>query len=322
MVPFNHVMFNYWSLALRNEADANAGKYYGFITATSDNSGSVALYDMIEIEVIHPESGLKAVHTWGGPNSDFAIGITSDDSSNIYVTGSFYGNVDFGDGKPVGSIGDYDIYIAKYSPVGTLEWVKTCGASGGWGYGWDTALDSAGNVFVVGFFANVMDFGWGPVSTTENQWGFLLKLNPDGTSSSVKVWGSEDHFEYLQAYDVAVDYNDNVYVSGYFDGTVDFDGHMVNTNGGRDCFLCRYDQSGAFGWVRTWGGSGHDYSESVVSDNDYIYSTGSFYDSVDFGDGNPITPNGVTDAFLVRYTTDNAFDKLCIARIRSICGPP
>jgi hypothetical protein len=92
-------------------------------------------------------------------------------------------------------------------------------------------------------------------------------------------------------------------VTGYFDGTVDFDpGSGVDphsSNGAEDIFLSKFDSSGNFIWARTWGvGNGYGV---VVDGSGNAYVTGWFYDTVDFDPGSEIdnhTSNGINDIFL------------------------
>jgi hypothetical protein len=68
----------------------------------------------------------------GGTLAECGLGIATDSSRNIYVTGYFMGTVDFGlnfgttDIKT--SAGSYDIYITKINANGTYGWTKILGA--------------------------------------------------------------------------------------------------------------------------------------------------------------------------------------------------
>jgi hypothetical protein len=89
---------------------------------------------------------------------------------------------------------------------------------------------------------------------------------------------------------VAVDASGNVYTTGYFEDTVDFDPSGVAYNliasGGTDLFISKLDVSGNFVWAKAIGGSGYENSYSVAIDADgYVYVTGVFQDTVDFDPG-------------------------------------
>ncbi len=116
---------------------------------------------------------------------------------------------------------------------------------------------------------------------------------------------------------VAVDDSGNVYVTGEFDATGDFDpGSGVDnhtSNGSADVFLSKFDSSGAFGWACSWGGSEHDGGSDVAVDGSgNVYVTGSFSsDAVDFDPGSGVdnhTSNGSSDVFLIKLDSSCAFE--------------
>src|SRR5215203_5318763 len=102
----------------------------------------------------------------------------------------------------------------------------------------------------------------------------------------------------------------NVYVCGFFEGTVDFDPgpgmRNLTSAGGSDGFFAKYDCSGNFVFAKALGGSSeNDIVYSLALDNlGNIYLTGSFGDVVDFDPGPGIqnlTSAGLNDIFIARY---------------------
>src|SRR5207244_105765 len=92
----------------------------------------------------------------GSGGDDEGISIATDTEGNYYVTGWFQGTVDFDPSSAVANLtaaGDYDGYIAKYSPAGRLLWARDLGSSSGnYVDGWGITVDPAGNVYVSGWF--------------------------------------------------------------------------------------------------------------------------------------------------------------------------
>ena len=241
--------------------------------------------------------------TWGGPGHDYVYGIAADSSGNTYVTGYFAGNVDFGNGL-VSSHGGGDAYICKYDPNHVLVWVKIVG---GTQEDQGTGMTLRGNkLCICGRFSNSVDFGDGiPRSSAGSYDGYLLIINTDNSFVRVNTWGGPGWDE---ATGLALDSANNMYVTGYFESTVDFGSGPKTSNGSYDCYLLKFNSSYNFLSVRTWGGNSWDQAIGVaVGKNDFVYVIGNYYNPVDFGDGIPIPSIGDCDLFITKYTSQGKF---------------
>jgi hypothetical protein len=169
------------------------------------------------------------------------------------------------------------------------------------------ATDSQGNVFISGYFRNSVDFDPGSEIDLHESYGgddiFLVKYDNNGIFQWARTWGSnlcdwtskndpaEDWMVPRKGIDT--DFMGNVYVSGAFRGVVDFDpgpGDEIHiSNGGEDSFISKFDTHGNHFWTLTWGGTENDtvYEGSCAmrTDNQYIYITGRFNNTVDFDPG-------------------------------------
>lgn len=106
--------------------------------------------------------------------------MTTDASGNIYLAGLFAGQLT-GLGAPITAKGDYDYWVAKLSSKGELQWLTTNGAAGTTAGIKGVAVDSAGSVFVTGFFKGSFVTPVGTVVSSTNQSLLVAKLNSDGT---------------------------------------------------------------------------------------------------------------------------------------------
>jgi hypothetical protein len=83
------------------------------------------------------------------------------------------------------------------------------------------------------------------------------------------------------AYSVTVDASGNVYTTGYFQGTSDFDPGSGTANltavGGQDIFVSKFDASGNFVWAKSMGGTSDEIGYYITVDaSGNVYTTGYF----------------------------------------------
>lgn len=114
---------------------------------------------------------------------------------------------------------------------------------------------------------------------------------------------------------VVTDASGNIYSTGAFSGTVDFDPGSGTTNatavGSTDVFITKFDAAGNLLWVQTFGGSGADVGLTICLDRlGSLYVGGVYLSTVDFDPGAGTlnkTSVGFQDAFLVKYGVDGTF---------------
>jgi len=305
---------------LPNTLGAADGDYPLLVTATDTeadpNLGEIAAWQVSRVTVGPPRGWAR---TWGGIDDDWGHGVAVDGSGNVYVTGYFRDTVDFDPGSGVDnhtSNGEADVFLSKFDSSGAFIWARTWGGSDDNDEGYGVAVDGSGNVYVTGYFHGTVDFdpGSGVDNHTSNgQYDvFLSKFDPLGAFKWARTWGGSYEDE---GWGVAVDGSGNVYVTGWFSGTVDFDpGSGVDnhtSNGYFDVFLSKFDSSGAFKWARTWGGSYDDEGRGVAVDGSgNVYVTGWFMGTVDFDPGSGVdnhTSYPGWDVFLSKFDSSGAF---------------
>ena len=267
------------------------------ISATSANSNTSS-------------SGFLLTFGGSGIETDIA-GIAVDSSDNIYITGTSLGTNVYGANVTSGT--NDDIFVAKLNSSGEVQWVYTAGGTGR-DRGRKIALDSSGNIYVVGYYRNVVDFGGGNETSNGNWDAFLLKLNNSGTFQWVKSFG--DTLNDLGR-DVVVDSNDNVYMLGDFRGTVTFPSIASRIASSADMFVLKVNSSGDN--VRLYTGASTSGDESAramaIDSSDNLYITGSFSGTMNFGDGNNVTASFSHDLFIVKLNSDLQFQNIYLSSI-------
>lgn len=241
-----------------------------------------------------------------GPSDGYALAL--DGNGGIFVTGIFWGNLDFDMNSGVANLasaGSYDCFIIKMDDNGNYTWGKAYGGTGLDNSG-GIALDSAGNIYTTGYFINTVDFDPGAgVSnmTAGNYDAYLLKLDPSGNFAFAKqITGSNAE----RGYSVDLDAAGNIYLTGDFIGTADFDTGpgtftISSTWSANSIFVTKLSNTGALIWAVQLGGNG--IGHCIRLDNAAnIYTTGFYYyQTADFDPGAGVfnmTAVGGNDAFV------------------------
>jgi hypothetical protein len=235
---------------------------------------------------------------------DYGYGITTDNEGNVYVAGKYEKNAKFS-GVTLPCQGNHDIYLAKYSPSGSLIWIRTAGGYSG-DYAWNVACD--GNyVYIAGEIQGtnaLIKFIGSPITLTCKGSNdiFVAKYDLNGNLIWAKRAGD---FDYDKALGVTYDASGNVYISGIFTTKAVFGGTTtIYSSGDKDIFVAKYDSNGNFLWVRKAGGTGRDEAKSIRCDAaGNVYTCGMFKNTATFGTQMVTAPNGHWDMFLAKYST-------------------
>ncbi len=159
--------------------------------------------------------------TVGGPGLDESDAVVADSASNVLVTGTFSGSVNFGGGALTAS-GSSDIFVAKFASTGAYSWASKFGGSSTEG-GAGIAVDGSDNVVVTGYFSSPsIDFGLGLLTNAGQDDVFGLSLSTTGVPRWADRFGGGSSDEGLA---IAVDpsTSDPIIVGG-FTGTASFGG--------------------------------------------------------------------------------------------------
>ena len=253
-------------------------------------------------------------------DKDEGNAIAVDAAGNVYTTGDFYSAVDFDPGAGVfnlTSAGQSDIFVSKLDSSGNFVWAKRMGGTSS-DFGDAIAIDDAGNVYTTGSFRGTVDFDPGAVWFNLTSAGirniFVSKLDDSGNFVWAKRMGGTD---YDKGNAIAVDAAGNVYTTGNFYSTADFDpgagAFNLTSAGASDIFVSKLDRAGNFVWAKRMGGTAIDKDEGnaiAVDAAGNVYTTGDFYSAVDFDPGAGVfnlTSAGQSDIFVSKLDSSGNF---------------
>ncbi|WDZ99208.1 Ig-like domain-containing protein [Mucilaginibacter sp. SJ] len=213
-----------------------------------------------------------------------------DANDNVIVSGVFSSTVNF---NPLGT--PYNInangastFIAKYNKNGILIWVKTIAGSVT-SNNTNLCVNSKNEIYIDGPFSSPLIFNTGISLSPQGQRDiFLAKFSAAGDLLAANDVGGT--YAHIYNYGIVASKNDDIYLSGYFDGTIDFDPSStsvapVSYHGNQDLFLAKYDSDLNYKWAFSAGSPNcsNTLGRNVeIDNNNDVLLVGSFCSTVDF----------------------------------------
>lgn len=247
----------------------------------------------------------------GGYGVDFGRAIGSDAQGNIYVAGQFEfdGYFDGSNATPsLTAFGTHDIFLAKYSPTGSLLWVRKAGGTGG-DAGTAIYVDAAGNSYITGEMEGTSYFGNITLNCMGSNDIFVAKYDANG---NVVFAAQAGGYSGDRGRAIVADASGNVYVTGEFRQSATFGAHTVtavaSTNDYKDYFLAKYNPLLGWEWVRPGGSSIDDQGQAICLDaSGNIIVAGYHGPGSTFGSAS-LSSAGGFDMFLAKYTPSGTLD--------------
>jgi len=266
----------------------------------------LALAFVIQIQA----QNLQWAKGFGGTFDEESAAIAVDASGNVYTAGYFWNTVDFDPGPgtfTLSSVGNSDIYVQKLNAAGNFVWAGSMGSVADDNAG-DITVDANGDVYMTGTFNTLCDFDPGPgsfqlITPSGSFDAFVLKLSSSGSLLWVKQMGGTSDDDGMGVF---VDGSGNIYTTGKFQGTVDFDPGAGTTSltsaGSSDIFVQKLTSTGSFAWAKSFGGATGDEGTKITVDaSGNVITTGYFQAVADFDPGIGVanlTSSGLKDVFI------------------------
>ena len=289
--------------------------------ATSFDVGSVGFSDIF-VSKLDVDGNFVWAQTLGGTSAyDQGHGVAVAPDGSVVTTGVFLGTTDFDPGSntfPLTSAGDCDVFVSKLDASGNFLWARALGGAAYDG-GSAVAVASDGAVSTTGVFFGTADFdpGAGTFNLTSagNSDIFVSQLDAAGNFRWARAVGGPG-YDYGNGLTVGT--LGDVYTTGSFSGTVDFDPGAGTSNltavGGTDsqaAFASRLDAAGNFVRASALGGTSHvDHGRDIaVASDGSMYTTGGFAGTADFDPGAglfALTAAGSDASLFVSRLTQNS----------------
>jgi hypothetical protein len=234
-------------------------------------------------------------------SDDRGFSITVNDAGNAYVTGR----------TTLGTVANYNVFVAKLTADGShynVFWFGGAGVDEGHGI----ALDNSGNIYVTGYTDSSNLAILNPLQPTfgGSSDAFVAKVNPtlDAFVYSTYLGGDGDD----SGWGIAVDGTGNVYVAGETaSSNFPLQAPLQTALGGtRDAFVSKLNSDGTALIYSTYlGGSSDDSGFDLALDSDgNVYLAGQT-NSIDFPTVNPTQPGfagGASDGFVSKLDPQGA----------------
>lgn len=263
-----------------SDFDAGAGT---FTMSTTNNSGSYntnAFFAKLNNDGTF--AWAKEFKQLANTNSYSLINdIALDDNNNLILIGT-YRNVDFDPSLTSLNMSNQGSFIVKLDSNGDLQYLKTfteSGINGPYPMPYALTFDNSGNILIAGSFGGIYDFDVSTTSTYTLAAGtsgsqYILKLTSNGDfvwvkaiNDNINLHSNADGF----VTDIATDTNNNVFVAGQTNDSLDFDPsantYYLKSKGSTDNYIVKLDENGDFNWAKMFGGVGIESTNALTIDN-------------------------------------------------------
>lgn len=267
---------------------------------------------------LNSSGNFQWVNSIPNDGSGYYAKLEIDNSGNVYVADRYDGFLNFGSLTPISfNSSGQNVYVAKFTNSGSFVWARQLQRIQSGSILNTTIKVENSNLYLGGYYTGIVDLNPGTgIDTIANSLfriGYIVKLDTAGNFLYAnRILGTSDN----NLYSIDTDNAGNLYASGYFSETADLDpGTAVNnftSNGGRDIFVLKLNQNGAFQWAKQIGGDNADESyDLLINQTGNVVLTGYYTGTVDFDPGAGMasqTSQGGGDCFLLLLDANGNYD--------------
>ncbi len=259
-------------------------------SSDGDVTSNHGYYDYWVLKIT-PTGGIIWQKTYGGSGSEFLHNIRETSDSGFIVTGSSNST----DGDVTGNHGNYDMWVVRLSPTGSLIWQKSLGGTledmGG------AAQQTPDGGFIIAGNTASNDGNVSGNHGGDDLW--VVKLSSSGSILWQKTLGGsgmEDMTDEFGPGSVAVTADSGFIVAGWSNST---DGDVTGNHGSWDFWVVKLSDTGHIQWEKSFGGTADDEATCIeqTADGGYIVGGQTFSN-----DGDVSGNHGDYDYWLIKIS--------------------
>ena len=286
--------------------DTSGNTYVTGAFSGTVNFGDTTLTAMGDTDVFVVKTNAFGTVLWaerfGGPIEDLAGRITVDAAGNVYTIGSFRSIATFGSVTLITPSTHRGLFVVKQNSSGTVLWATQFSSPwtlpNGDFMATGITVDSQGNVYTTGrFISNTAVFGDITLNHISEGFNsphdtFVVKQDTSGQVLWAKNFGAveetNDTDVYVRSYKITTDFSDNLYITGHFGNTANFDNiALTGASYTGSAFLTKMSPSGNVVWAKRFGEAGNAFVATgydVATDTaGNVYVTGNFAGEMNVG---------------------------------------
>jgi hypothetical protein len=246
----------------------------------------------------------------GGTSNDMANAVATDSTGNAVITGYYLSpHIIAGTDtlvNPDSALNEANVFLIKYDPSGNVLWARSEGGSGS-EYAVDVSCGKGDSIVITGYFNSSFRIGSDSLMNTDTSINrhtdlFIAKYDSPGNPVWATCAGGSGANDETNS--VSIDPSGNIIICGHYGSAAMFDTTAITSAGLFDVFVGKYDGTGKLLWVKSTGGTYHDYAWDAFADaNGDILITGFFgspfinFDAITLSNA---SPGGSGDLWLTK----------------------
>ena len=278
---------------------AITGAFQGTINFGGGNMTSQGNNDVF-LATFEPDGTFISERLFGDATAQSGVAIEWLADGTLMTAGNFAGTINLGGAGTFTSSGSNDIYLVRYDYRLTYMNSKKFGDASIQTVT-DLAVDNASNVIMVGYYQGTVNFGGVALTSAGASDMFVAKFSSGLNHVFSKSFGDAAGSQFAAGADT--DGTGNVYLCGYYTGTINLGGATFTSAGVNDIVIAKLSGAGVHQWSKSFGDAANQVASQIAATSGgEVYVTGSMVGTVNFG-GLALTSAGLEDVFLAKFNT-------------------